>query len=520
MNFLFGGPLIVAILKTPYTVEYIANELRKITMKPSTTFKLNCCAFAITNIIALPLHAQIESLVVNTSSDTPQATACTLRAAIETAENSSINNCNPNGIDIDIIDFDDSLINATITLNNELPTVTTNIEINGLGQDNLTISGNDNHRIISVQSGGNLTLSNLTLTDGNPYTDPRAVTPAGGGAISVNQSTLTIKNSNVTGNSIGNISLGSGIFSNESIITISNSTLSDNTATFGGVIYLNQSITNIIKSTISGNNTNIYGSSGIISVNNSSTTINNSKLFNNSANFGNGGAISSYDSNIQIYTSAIFDNYAYFAGAAVNSSNSNITITNSTLSDNRTLINSGAAIYSRSNSVITINNSTISGNLSPSCSAILARGSLNISNSLIVGNTSIKDFDPVAYPCLFDTIVTSQNSLFGANESRYFESLSNFTFNNSNIVLSNQRLDQVILPLADNGGPTLTHALTEGSPAINAGNNETCPDIDQRGVLRNISENDCDIGSYEGFISEESQFIIPLSNGKTIIFSL
>ncbi len=50
--------------------------------------------------------------------------------------------------------------------------------------------------------------------------------------------------------------------------------------------------------------------------------------------------------------------------------------------------------------------------------------------------------------------------------------------------------------LADNGGPTQTMALLTGSPAIDAGNNETCATTDQRGVTRPQGEA-CDIGAYE-----------------------
>jgi hypothetical protein len=39
-------------------------------------------------------------------------------------------------------------------------------------------------------------------------------------------------------------------------------------------------------------------------------------------------------------------------------------------------------------------------------------------------------------------------------------------------------------PLADNGGPTPTHALLPGSPAIDAGDDVDCPPADQRGVAR------------------------------------
>jgi hypothetical protein len=50
-----------------------------------------------------------------------------------------------------------------------------------------------------------------------------------------------------------------------------------------------------------------------------------------------------------------------------------------------------------------------------------------------------------------------------------------------------------LAPLADNRGPTQTMALLPGSPAINAGDNITCPETDQRGVAR-PQGSQCDIG--------------------------
>jgi hypothetical protein len=41
--------------------------------------------------------------------------------------------------------------------------------------------------------------------------------------------------------------------------------------------------------------------------------------------------------------------------------------------------------------------------------------------------------------------------------------------------------DPLLGPLQDNGGPTLTHALSPGSPAIDVGNNVANLDSDQRG---------------------------------------
>jgi len=54
-----------------------------------------------------------------------------------------------------------------------------------------------------------------------------------------------------------------------------------------------------------------------------------------------------------------------------------------------------------------------------------------------------------------------------------------------------------LAPLGNYGGPTNTHALYNGSPAINGSNN--CGDLDQRGVARSAAP--CDIGAFEGSIA-------------------
>jgi hypothetical protein len=56
-------------------------------------------------------------------------------------------------------------------------------------------------------------------------------------------------------------------------------------------------------------------------------------------------------------------------------------------------------------------------------------------------------------------------------------------------------------PLADNGGPTFTHALLAGSDALDAGDDTVCAaepvnGVDQRGVVRPQGAH-CDIGAYE-----------------------
>jgi Ca2+-binding RTX toxin-like protein len=64
----------------------------------------------------------------------------------------------------------------------------------------------------------------------------------------------------------------------------------------------------------------------------------------------------------------------------------------------------------------------------------------------------------------------------------------------------------ILLPLADNGGGTQTHALAIGSPALDASPDDaTCPAVDQRGNPRPRGSA-CDIGSFEG--------VAVLCNGK------
>ncbi len=68
---------------------------------------------------------------------------------------------------------------------------------------------------------------------------------------------------------------------------------------------------------------------------------------------------------------------------------------------------------------------------------------------------------------------------------------------------SGSPLDPRLAPLADNGGPTLTHALLGDSPARNAGNPLTpgsggsaCVGTDQRGLPRPFGAH-CDMGAFE-----------------------
>jgi hypothetical protein len=59
-------------------------------------------------------------------------------------------------------------------------------------------------------------------------------------------------------------------------------------------------------------------------------------------------------------------------------------------------------------------------------------------------------------------------------------------------------IDPDLDALADNGGNTWTHALLEGSLAIDGGDDAYCPATDQRGKIR---FSPCDVGAYEYVLS-------------------
>jgi hypothetical protein len=104
------------------------------------------------------------------------------------------------------------------------------------------------------------------------------------------------------------------------------------------------------------------------------------------------------------------------------------------------------------------------------------------------------------------SIVNANNfNMFGASGDA---GVSGFSPGSRDIVPS-VSLGEILGPLQNNGGPTQTHALVAGSPAIDAGDPDGCRDsvkallrTDQRGFARHADGNKdgtirCDTGAYE-----------------------
>ncbi len=417
-------------------------------------------------VFVTPAYA--AGIVVNSNADTvADDGVCTLREAITNANGDSqlyatAGEC-ATGVGSDTITF---AADYTITLvGSQLPAVTTTIIINGNGAENTIVQANANpntatYRVFQVS--GNLTLDKLTVQNGR-CNGSCAVSNYIGGGIYSNYGTLIITNSAISGNSSGN---GGGIYINNGTLNIANSTISNNS---NGGISSNYSSTVVVNNSTISNNFSMGFGGGILNDDSSTLTITKSTIDANQVQFDGGGV---FNLGALTITNSTFSNNSAAAGGGIYN-NDTLTVTNSTFSGNSSGI--GGGIFNYSTGIITVNNSTIYGN---SGEGIYNSGGTAILKNTIVGNNSNND------------------DCFGTVTANSYNLDTDGSCNNA----TQKTLVQINLAaLADNGGPTQTHALLVGSQAIDAGDNTVCniapvSNFDQRDYLRDAS---CDVGSYE-----------------------
>jgi CSLREA domain-containing protein/uncharacterized repeat protein (TIGR02543 family) len=182
-----------------------------------------------------------------------------------------------------------------------------------------------------------------------------------------------------------------------------------------------------------------------------------------------------------------------------------LTLVDCTVSGNLT---GGAGGGIANTGVLTVINSTVSGNTGSSTGGIFnLGGDVTLTNSTVSGNSGaagsgIRNYPGVGTVKLKNTIVA--NSTFGANCDGTVTSLGhNLSSDNSCSLTAPTDLPNTppqLGALANNGGPTETHALLPGSPAIDAVPLASCTvSTDQRGVLRPQGAA-CDIGAFEAIV--------------------
>jgi beta-glucanase (GH16 family) len=228
-------------------------------------------------------------------------------------------------------------------------------------------------------------------------------------------------------------------------------------------------------------------------------------------------------------------------GAGIyNGTDAVLTLTDSTVADNTSVNQPGGGIYGFFGSDITITRSTVSGNESGDVAGGLrSLGDATIVNSTFSGNVSTVWHGGGIFHT--DGSLTVTNSTFAENVApagtasgilvASFGAPADATLTNNvlqghddavacaiegggaatitsgggNVIsdgscnpeaADQSSTDALLGPLGDNGGPTLTHVLLEGSPAIDAAGADACPATDQRGIPRPQGSG-CDAGAFE-----------------------
>src|SRR6202140_4006455 len=388
----------------------------------------------------------------------------------------------------------------------------------------VSAGGTPNFRIFTINSGKTVTISGLTISNGNA---PSGFFPANSGGGILNSGNLTINNSAVSANTA---TAGGGI-SSLGPLTLKSSVVSGNTASngSGGGISNDGPITvTIVNSTISGNNA-INGAGGGVSnsVLGSTMTlsISNSTISGNNGG-GNGGGIHNRASQ----------------GATIIA-----TITNGTISGNTSGFGGGIANVSETPGTtvnLAINNGTISGNNAAGSSGIgggIANHEFGSTNTLTLRNTIVAgNFHNGAGTSDISSTVDPTSSFNLIGDGTGMSGVSNGS-NGNKVGTSGAPIAPLLGPLTNNGGPTMTHALLPGSPALDAGSNSFVtnppfggpPFTDQRGTGFNriVDGPDADtiatvdIGAFEQQVSladiadtntnEDTQLIGPFDGGDT-----
>ena len=377
----------------------------------------------------------------------------------------------------------------------------------------------DNSRVINFSSeAGDLTLAGLTLTGGRTTGNnggsetthsgggirfdssgrlTLSVTVSGnstgggsanGGGVFSSDGDVTLTDSTVSGNSttlMFGVSSGGGIFSSSGDISLTNSTVIGNSAVgFGGGIsatFGNVSLTN--NSEVSGNSSSYDGGGiltrlGDVSLNNSSVSGNVAGYDNSGFRSSSGGGIRTSDGDVFLINSTVSGNSSLDSGGGVFTFDGDVSVINSTLSGNSSG-GDGGGIWARESQVVIVS-STITNNSAEIGGGIniptnSSSPSLTLHNSIVAGNSDNGTAPDVgaAGVAMNDLIV--ENSLIGDTTGSEITTTTGL----GNIL--NQ--PAMLAPLSDNGGPTLTHALLSGSPAIDAGNDLLAVDADGNSLL-------------------------------------
>ena len=396
----------------------------------------------------------------------------------------------------------------------ELPSGTLTVVRSAIA-DNFVATRPDGYFAYSYGAGGisihgvNATVQE-SLVSGNRH---EILDERWGGGIGVSGgSQLTALDSVITGNwSSGR---GGGVFSYGDLI-LDDVVISNNSAAkVGGGAHL-AGASQLIGTRVF-NNTSLEAGGGLTAW--GETQINGAEVYQNTAP--RGGGIQSYGQTT-VANSSIYSNEAERGGGLL-VGGGEFEIATSTIFGNTAEQDGGGAAFEVSSAsglnVSSIRNVTFSGNVATFGGGLAIvplrvptttefRDALRIVHSTFVDNLALSRANDLWWQdALPDPEVFVANTIFAGTEvgeacglpgSTLTENISNFYADGS---CGTNGVDTVtdnliVGPLADNGGPTRTHAVDPGSDTVDAAASSRCQPTDQRGVPRDPEV--CDIGAFE-----------------------
>jgi CSLREA domain-containing protein len=417
-----------------------------------------------------PVASAATITVTSTADVLANDGACTLREAIVAANTNApsggaAGECVAGGASDTI-----AVPAGTYTLSLGELSITTNLTLTGAGMGATTIDANGTSRVLSIGPAAVVSISDVTVTGGN-VAETDLVLRTGAGIR--NQGQLTLTGAAITGNIAGD-GTPLGVPGN-------------------GAGIANIGVLNLVESVVSENDASGANSVGGIESTGQLTVI-ASTIRDNSAAIGgilNRGTASLTDSTVAGNTVGGVLNIGFVAAAT-------LTLTRSTVSDNEEfgIQNLG------DRATMTLLNSTVSGNTEVGVdngsgtatlthATVALNGAFNIAagEAMTVSNT-VLSAAPGGANCEAGLFVDPPTSGGYNVASDTTCALTEPT--------DTQGTDPLLGPLADNGGPTPTHALQAGSPAIDRvpASETSCPATDQRGVPRPGGAA-CDAGAFE-----------------------
>jgi len=385
---------------------------------------------------------------------------CSLTSAIDAANADRATNGCPAGSGADeIVLTDDVVLDSVHHFEkgpNGLPSIQSEITISGNGRTVRRGGGfPPDFRILLVGSDGVLTLEDIRIANGSAVDDLPACWQGGG--ILVDGGTLLAVRTSVIDSYA--CSYGSGLSTQLGTVTL-------------------------ISSRISGNSRQGWPGVGITNDGGQMTLLNTTVA-------DNGTGILNYQEDA---TLSIIDSWIYDNDFKPLQNEGQLILSGSSLTENT---GTAGALYNVSGSAI-VTNTTISGNSRGIDNGVPYNGGppvLYLRNSSVINNDGLGIYNDYFYGGGTTFI---ENTLFANNGSNCFAFAGLFddggNFDDDGSCPGAEAITGISLELADNGGPTPTHALLEGSTAIDAAG-DCGLESDQRGFRR--ADGICDSGPFE-----------------------